>query len=284
MTEHLNLELIKSRRIVADLSQRTVADAIGWSERAYAGVETGLVDMNLSISQLLVLAQLLGVAPVDLLPATEHTSTTPPSPEDEALQAQMGSLLFIAGKAVSAGALARVLETDTAAVEAAMGRLRDRLVSCGLRLSVGKPGAVLMPAHTSTGVAATRRLLRVADQRGGVPGPAGRMLFRLVSGGKLAHFPKQKERHQLSVLVNAGWVRPRGDRAAAPNTVEVHPDVRYSLALDDGFTVEPATATLMDVMTLSRRQFTWFAPVEPEDPDTTEDTDDEDAEEETEDD
>ncbi len=73
------------------------------------------------------------------------------------------------------------------------------------------------------------------------------------------------ERHQLSVFVNAGWVRPPAHRAASPSSVEVDPDVLFSLALDDGEGLEASQASLLEPVGLRRKKFAWLSEDDPSD-------------------
>ncbi len=67
------------------------------------------------------------------------------------------------------------------------------------------------------------------------------------------------------MLVNAGWVRPPADRAASPSSVEVDPDVLFSLALDDGAGLQSTQASLAEPVGLRRKRFAWLGEDDPSD-------------------
>lgn len=73
---------------------------------------------------------------------------------------RLGPLLFVIGRAVPVATLAELTGTESEAVSRARERLREQLASGGLMVSVGKPGATLVPAHTKPGAAQARQLLR----------------------------------------------------------------------------------------------------------------------------
>ncbi len=109
--------------------------------------------------------------------------------------------------------------------------------------------------------AAVRDLLRIADLRGALAAPAARMLHRLARGRSLPQNPKRDQRARLAVLLRGGWVAAPVGRRAADRALTLHPDVRFSLALDDGFSFEPAVATV--VQRPRRRALPWLTTPDP---------------------
>jgi hypothetical protein len=122
-------------------------------------------------------------------------------------------------------------------------------------VSVGKRGVTLVPGRGSLRDAAIRDLLRVADLRGALPAPAARMLHRLARGQFLPQSRKRDERVRLSVLLRGGCVTVGEGARAGANAVGVHPDVRFSLALDEGYASQAAAATAQPPV--RRRPFPW---------------------------
>jgi hypothetical protein len=87
-----------------------------------------------------------------------------------------------------------------------------------------------------------RRLLRTDDIRGGLSVPVARTLHRIARTAKLR--PTEDERIRLSSLLKGAWVVPVAGAAGVRTAVELHPDVRFSLALDEGYRPQRAQTTL----------------------------------------
>jgi hypothetical protein len=144
--------------------------------------------------------------------------------------------------AVPIATAAAALESTTEAVTAAAAVLRDRLAPAGLVLSIRVLTMTLVPDRGALGDAAVRRLLRIDDVRGGLSAPVARTLHRVARAAR----PQQNadERARVAALLRGGWVTPVAGASGVRTRVELHPDVRFSLALDDGFRCRPAGATL----------------------------------------
>ena len=82
------------------------------------------------------------------------------------------------------------------------------------------------------------------------------MLHRLARGQFLPQSPRRDERVRLSVLLRGGWVTVGEGARAGANAVGVHPDVRFSLALDEGYACQQAAATAQPP--LRGRPFPWL--------------------------
>lgn len=273
---HLDVESIRSRRIALNISSRVIAGDLGMAEAGYRRLESGLTDEHLTITQLGRLAAALELDPATLLRATPKVVEVSPAdsdstPDDEELVALLGPLLQIVGRAVSIAALAEVVGADTTAVTAALERLKAQLAPGGLVVSIGKPGVTLVPAHSKLGAQAVRQLLRQNDNRGAMNTPGARLLHVVARGSTLPQVPKQAERQQLSILVRAGWLHTPAGRSGAPNALALHPDVAFSLVLDDGEPTERASTTVFTAPT-RRKQFTWLddAEIAPAHPDVEE--------------
>lgn len=258
----LDLPFVRARRIERDLSIRTVAPALGLSEPGWRRVEDGDTDANLSLAQVGTLADLLGVHPAELLVATDRP-TAPAAGVDSTLTQRVGALLLVAGRAVPMATLADMLGATSDAVAAAVQALTAQLEPAGLVVSVGKPGVTIVPAALSLRDAAVRDALRVGDLRGALPGPAARMLHRIARGEPLPQAPKRQERLRLQVLLRGGWLTVPVGRHSTARALLVHPDVRFSLALDDGHQLRTATATVHEITRRSRR-FPWLDDPEPD--------------------
>ena len=157
---------------------------------------------------------------------------------------RLGALLYTAGRSVPEATLAAALHVTTAEVTAAATELRAALAPAGLRLRRSAAGLTLLAVRGRHRDSAVTRMLRVGDGRAGLLlGPA-RLLHSLARGQALIKRLKQEDRINLSVLLSGEWVVPgRGD-LAGPNAVTVHPDVHFSLGLDEGWGYQPALATV----------------------------------------
>jgi hypothetical protein len=65
------------------------------------------------------------------------------------------------------------------------------------------------------------------------------------------------------MLLRAGWVTPGTGVRAGNDTAALHPDVRFSLALDEGYVSRPAAAVARERPT--RKQLPWLKDTDPED-------------------
>ncbi|MGY1838432.1 MULTISPECIES: helix-turn-helix domain-containing protein [unclassified Modestobacter] len=259
MTGHaaqLNAEFIQARRIELNILVRTVADALGMSDSGWRYVEAGVNRDGLTLAQLGVLAELLAVPLTDLLASADSSQQAPtPSPaaDVDSLERRLGTLLFVAGHAVPTGVLADVLHVTTDQILTALDALRERLAPAGLVVSQRKHAdATLVPEPGSLRDSAVRDLLRRGEQRGSLPSTAARTLQLLARGQTLPPRPTKDEQLQLASLLRAGWAQTGAKRRSGPQGVELHPDVRFSLALDEGYDCQPATATVHSIANRKR--------------------------------
>lgn len=254
---HLDVEAIRFRRITLNIATRVVAHELGMAEAGFRRIEQGTGDEHLTIHQLGRLARMLEMDPRDLIRSTHDEVQPEPEPADDELVSRLGPLLFLIGRAVPVATLADIVRSDSETVSRALDQLRDQLAPGGLVVSVGKPGATLVPAHTRPGAAQARQLLRQAERRSALNTPGGRLLHQLARGEHLPQVLRQPQRQQLSILVNAGWVdapaRPEPD---APR-FRLSADVAFSLVLDDGEPTETACASVWTAPT-GQAKFKWL--------------------------
>lgn len=262
----LDIATIRDRRISLNLPTRILAGELGIAEAGYRRFEGGDTDGHLTITQLGRLAATLELDARTLLltePTTGHRTQTDLPPDEAGAKARaelvrlLGPMLLIIGRAVPVATLADLVGADSAAVQAALEQLRDQLAPGGLVVSLSKPGATLVPGHTKQGAAVTRQLLRQAERRAALNTPSARLMHRLSRGDTLAQVPKQAERQQLSILVQAGWLQAPPGRSGVPNRLVLHPDVAYSLVLEDGEPTEQASASVWTEPS-NRAKFTWL--------------------------
>jgi hypothetical protein len=263
----LDTELARFRRISLDISVRTIAGEVGFAEAAYRRIEDGVGSEHLTIAQLGRLAAVLHLDPHDLLRSSQSAPDSDVGPQAdemstaaEDLVATLGPLLFHLGRAVPVATLADLLGSDSATVESALARLRDQLAPGGLVVSVGKPGATLVPAHTAHGASKTRRLLRLAEQRGALNSHGARLLHQLAGPRGLPSQLKQRQRKQLSILAHAGWVGADAQSRGASSRFRLSDEVAFSLVLDDGEPTETAIASVWTAPT-GRAKFKWLQEV-----------------------
>lgn len=236
----LDARFVRARRIEMNVSCREIATALGMSEAGWRRIEGGSNDRALTLAQLNVVARLLAVPVIELLSSGDGRAAVD---DVDDLDARVGTILQVAGRAVPIAMLAAVTGATTEAIAAALDRLRDRLAPAGLVISVSATEVSLVPGARSLRDAAVRDLLRTADLRGALPAPAARMLHRLARGEALPQTPKKDERSRIALLLRGGWITPGEGSSAGIASAALHPDVRYSLALDDGFACEVATTT-----------------------------------------
>ena len=255
MTAHpaVNTALIAARRLELNLSLREVADALGLAEAGWRHLEQGNNLDCLTLGQLGVLADLLCVPIEDLLVGEQPVAP----PAASALEQRVGAALLLAGRSLSLGLLAEAMGATTDDVRAALDALQARLAPAGLVVSRKGVHATLVPDRGSLQDDGIRAAMRAGDARDGLPSAPARLLHRLASGESMAQAPSREDQARAATLLRGGWVVAGEEARSGHAAVALHPDVRFSLALDDGVTYARAEATLLQAPR-GRRHLPWL--------------------------
>lgn len=207
----VNGALIRERRLELGLSERRVAALMGpsFSQTVVRGVETGTNHSDLTIGELVRLADLLSLPVADLLTTTAGDDA-PQQVGAETLAEfldrvvpQVSVVLFELGRLVPVESLAETLGLPLADVEAALHELDARLAGVGLCVHRLGNDAKIARRHDAPARGVLKKAWREQAGRTGLNLSQVRLLYR-AARGEVPKTLRNPEQVAAGQLVNAG--------------------------------------------------------------------------------
>jgi transcriptional regulator with XRE-family HTH domain len=198
----LDTEVIAERRLQLGLSTLGLARAIGRSPTTISSLERGENDLELTLGDLVRLAEALAAQPWELFVPSQRPQ---PGADDLRIEAALALL----AKATSAEDLADGLQWDLVRVHAALHALRRRLAVGGVRLQRNAGRYRLVPATGLLSNAEVRRLEQASVATSRVARHEARVLLAAVRGLTDARWlqnASNADRVAAARLTRLGWV------------------------------------------------------------------------------
>ena len=221
--------LVRPRRAELGISVRTIASVCGVTAPIITRIESGANHFEMTLDLLYKLAGTLALDPAQLLLPAPGSSSEASTPDDVV---QLGALLYSNERMMPISALAEVLSWPKARVRAAADALDARLRDCGLRLHRSSSNLGIRPGVEAVDPKAITAALRRHLARDSIGLGEARMLRRIADGDP-PRVPSHHENVLIAVLLKADLITPGVGTKGRTAPLELTPDVRYSLLLDD---------------------------------------------------
>lgn len=217
---------IRVLRLTAGMSERDLAGRVGFSTTTLVSVESGLgqtarVAENVSVNQVRLLAEALGVAARDLVLPEPHGE--PDSPDDAKA---LGALLMHTDRLTTTEELADALGWTLDRVHAAVDGLRPALSAVGLTIvRGGYRGASIRLASITAGTSAAEQAADTARRDAkGLHRAQAVVLWRIVNGTFGLRSTTNAYRTFYAGLLKQALAQQKDDGVPAPS-----PAVLYAL-------------------------------------------------------
>jgi transcriptional regulator with XRE-family HTH domain len=217
--------VVRARRLELGLSAGVLAGALGVNSAVVVRLESGGVQGQYTWAFLAVLAEVLGLAPADLLTGPSDDLGPVDVPDDVS---SVGALLAAQPNWSGLDELADVLGWNRPQLCSALDGLEASLAPTGMALAwVGEEWVRIVPAVP---LESLPRLEGSLNRDQGLDVAEHRTLWRLAAGQRSEQVAREDERARRQ-LERLGLVRTIESRAGA--TIELTDSARFCLCLDE---------------------------------------------------